>query len=123
VARKTVMLGCALSVVPVIFAVRTSHAWIAVALISIAAAAHQAFSCNLFTLPSDMFPSRAVGSVVGIGGAAGGVGGFLIANTVGHVLQHTGSYTIPFLIASSAYLIALFLIHLLSPHLSPAHIG
>jgi len=123
VARKTVMLGCALSVVPVIFAVRTSHAWIAVALISIAAAAHQAFSCNLFTLPSDMFPSRAVGSVVGIGGAAGGVGGFLIANTVGHVLQNTGSYTIPFLIASSAYLIALFLIHLLSPHLSPAQIG
>jgi MFS transporter, ACS family, hexuronate transporter len=122
VARKTVMLCCALSVVPVIFAVRTSHAWIAVALISIAAAAHQAFSCNLFTLPSDMFPSRAVGSVVGIGGAAGGVGGFLIANTVGHVLQHTGSYTIPFLIASSAYLIALLLIHLLSPHLSPVQI-
>jgi ACS family hexuronate transporter-like MFS transporter len=123
VARKSVMLICAVSVVPVIFAVRTDHAWVAVALISVAAAAHQAFSANLFTLPSDMFPSRAVGSVVGIGGAAGGVGGFVIANTVGHVLQNTGSYTVPFLIASSAYLVALLLIHLLSPQLTPARIG
>jgi ACS family hexuronate transporter-like MFS transporter len=122
-ARKSVMLICALSVVPVIFAVRTNHAWVAVALISVAAAAHQAFSANLFTLPSDMFPSRAVGSVVGIGGAAGGVGGFVIANTVGHVLQSTGSYMVPFLIASSAYLVALLLIHLLSPQLTPARIG
>jgi MFS transporter, ACS family, hexuronate transporter len=122
VARKTVMLACALSVVPVIFAVRTNHAWVAVALISVAAAAHQAFSCNLFTLPSDMFPSRAVGSVVGMGGAAGGIGGFLIANTVGHVLQQTGSYTIPFLIASSAYLVAVLLIHILSPRLAPVDI-
>jgi ACS family hexuronate transporter-like MFS transporter len=117
------MLICAVSVVPVVFAVRTNHAWVAVALISVAAAAHQAFSANLFTLPSDMFPSRAVGSVVGIGGAAGGVGGFVIANTVGHVLQNTGSYTVPFLIASSAYLVALLLIHLLSPQLTPARIG
>jgi ACS family hexuronate transporter-like MFS transporter len=123
VARKSVMLICAVSVVPVIFAVRTDHAWVAVALISVAAAAHQAFSANLFTLPSDMFPSRAVGSVVGIGGAAGGVGGFVIANTVGHLLQNTGSYTVPFLIASSAYLVALLLIHLLSPQLTPAQIG
>jgi ACS family hexuronate transporter-like MFS transporter len=123
VARKSVMLICAVSVVPVIFAVRTDHAWVAVALISVAAAAHQAFSANLFTLPSDMFPSRAVGSVVGIGGAAGGVGGFVIANTVGHVLQSTGSYMVPFLIASSAYLVALLLIHLLSPQLAPAQIG
>jgi MFS transporter, ACS family, hexuronate transporter len=69
-----------------------------------------------------MFPSRAVGSVVGIGGAAGGVGGFVIANTVGHVLQNTGSYVVPFLIASSAYLVALLLIHLLSPQLTPARI-
>jgi len=123
VARKTVMLICALSVVPVVFAVRTDHAWVAVALISVAAAAHQAFSANLFTLPSDMFPSRAVGSVVGIGGAAGGIGGFLIANTVGHVLQNTGSYAVPFLIASSAYVVALFLIHILSPRFTPVQIG
>jgi ACS family hexuronate transporter-like MFS transporter len=122
-ARKTVMLISALSVAPVVFAVRTEHAWVAVALISLAAAAHQAFSANLFTLPSDMFPGRAVGSVVGIGGAAGGLGGFVIANTVGHVLQRTGSYMIPFSIAASAYLIALLLIHMLSPQLTPARVG
>jgi len=122
VARKSVMLICALSVVPVLFAVRTSHAWVAVALISLAAAAHQAFSANLFTLPSDMFPKYAVGSVVGIGGAAGGLGGFVIANTVGHLLQNTGSYLIPFFIASSAYLLAVLVIHLLSPRLEPVTI-
>lgn len=121
-ARKSVMLVCALSVVPVIFAVITSHAWVAVALISLAAAAHQAFAANLFTLPSDMFPRRAVGSVVGIGGAAGGLGGFLIANTVGHVLQRTGSYLVPFVIASCAYLVALALIHIFAPRLEPANI-
>jgi MFS transporter, ACS family, hexuronate transporter len=121
-ARKTVMLVCALSVLPVVFALRTNHAWVAVALVSVAAAAHQAFSANLFTLPSDMFPSRAVGSVVGIGGAAGGLGGFVIANTVGHVLQQTGSYQIPFRIAALAYVVALLLIHALSPKLEPARI-
>lgn len=123
VARKTVMLLCALSVVPVVFALRTNNVWIAVALVSLAAAAHQAFSANLFTLPSDMFPSRAVGSVVGIGGAAGGLGGFVIANTVGHVLQRTGSYEIPFLIAASAYIVALLLIQVLSPKLAAARIA
>lgn len=122
VARKSVMLICALSIVPVLFAVRTNHAWVAVALISVACAAHQAFSANLFTLTSDMFPRFAVGSVVGIGGAAGGLGGFVIANTVGHLLQSTGSYVIPFFIASFAYLIAVALIHILSPHLEPAKI-
>ncbi len=121
-ARKTVMLVCALSIMPVLYAVRTHNAWVAVALISVAAAAHQAFSANLFTLPSDMFPRFAVGSVVGMGGAAGGLGGFIIANTVGHVLQNTGSYLIPFIIASCAYLVALALIHILSPHLEPAKI-
>jgi ACS family hexuronate transporter-like MFS transporter len=123
VARKTVMLICAIAVFPVMFAVRSNNVWIAVALISIAAAAHQAFSANLFTLPSDMFPSRAVGSVVGIGGAAGGLGGFIIANTVGHVLQRTGSYGIPLFIAGIAYLIALAFIQLLAPRLKPVSLG
>lgn len=123
IARKTVMLICAMSVMPVIFALRTNHVWVAVALVSLAAAAHQAFSANLLTLPSDMFPGRAVGTVVGIGGAAGGLGGFVIANTVGHVLQQTGSYQIPFLIAASAYAVALLAIHVLSPKLEPARIG
>ena len=70
-----------------------------------------------------MFPSRAVGSVVGIGGAAGGLGGFIIANTVGHVLQRTGSYWIPLFIAGIAYLIALAFIQLLAPRLKPVSLG
>jgi ACS family hexuronate transporter-like MFS transporter len=119
VARKTVMLICAIAVFPVMFAARSNNAWIAVALISVAAAAHQAFSANLFTLPSDMFPSRAVGSVVGLGGSAGGIGGFIIANTVGHVLQRTGSYGIPLFLAGIAYLIALAFIQILAPQLKP----
>jgi MFS transporter, ACS family, hexuronate transporter len=122
-ARKTVMLICAIAVFPVMFAVRSNHAWIAVALISVAAAAHQAFSANLFTLPSDMFSSRAVGSVVGLGGAAGGIGGFIIANTVGHALQRTGSYGIPLFIAGIAYFVALALIQILSPKLKPVSLG
>jgi ACS family hexuronate transporter-like MFS transporter len=122
-ARKTVMLICAIVVFPVMFAARSNNAWIAVALISVAAAAHQAFSANLFTLPSDMFPSRAVGSVVGLGGSAGGIGGFIIANTVGHVLQRTGSYGIPLFLAGIAYLIALAFIQILAPRLKPVSFG
>jgi MFS transporter, ACS family, hexuronate transporter len=119
-ARKIAMLVCALSAVPVIYASRAQGLWPAVLLIGLAAAAHQGFSCNLFTLTSDMFPSRAVASVVGIGGMAGAIGGMLIAKIVGYVLQWTGSYRIPFLIAGLAYIIALGFIHLLAPDLKPA---
>jgi ACS family hexuronate transporter-like MFS transporter len=114
------MLICALAVTPVVFANRSNHAWLAVALIGLAAAAHQGFSANLFTLPSDMFPTRAVGSVVGIGGTAGAIGGMVIAKTVGHVLQRTGSYQIPLIIAGMAYLIALGVIQILAPRLEQA---
>jgi ACS family hexuronate transporter-like MFS transporter len=96
--------------------------WTAVLLIGLAAAAHQGFSANLFTLPSDMFPARAVASVVGIGGMAGAVGGMLIAKVVGYVLQSTGSYAVPFLIAGSAYLLALACIQILAPRLEPVGI-
>ena len=121
-ARKTAMLVCALSVVPIMFAAQASNLWVAVALISLAAAAHQGWSANIFTIASDMFPRRAVGSVVGIGGMAGSVGGMLIATTVGLVLQYTGSYLPIFIIAGSAYLIALAVIHLLAPRLEPADV-
>jgi ACS family hexuronate transporter-like MFS transporter len=121
-ARKITMLICALCVTPIIFAYRIDSLWSAILLIGLAAAAHQGFSANLYTLTSDMFPARAVGSVVGIGGMAGALGGMLIAEVVGHVLQWTGSYMIPFVVAGSAYLIALFLIHLLAPKLEPATI-
>ena len=113
-SRKTAMLMCALAVVPIVFASRASSLWAAVALVSLAAAAHQGWSANIFTLASDLFPRRAVGSVVGIGGMAGAVGGMLIAKVVGYVLQWTGSYMPVFMIAGSAYLVALLFVHLLS---------
>jgi ACS family hexuronate transporter-like MFS transporter len=122
-SRKWAMLICALSVVPVAVVYRVSGLWPATLLIGLAAAGHQGFSANLFTLTSDLFPSPAVASVAGIGGMAGAVGGMLIAEIVGHLLGWTGSYMIPFFMAASAYLIALLLIHLLSPKLIPARIG
>jgi MFS transporter, ACS family, hexuronate transporter len=120
--RKWAMLVCAICVVPIAVVYRVSGLWPTTILIGLAAAAHQGFSANLFTLTSDLFPTRAVGSVVGIGGMAGAIGGMLIAQVVGHVLQWTGSYMIPFFIAASAYLLALLLIHALSPELEPAHL-
>jgi len=122
-ARKIAMLICAVGVVPVVFAYRVESTWSAVLLIGVAAACHQGFSANLFTLTSDMFPARAVGSVVGIGGMAGAIGGLFIATVVGHVLQWTGSYRVPFLIAGSAYLLALVIIHALVPRLEPARMN
>lgn len=122
-ARKTAMLICALAVVPIIFASRTANLWMAVSLVALAAAAHQGWSANLFTLVSDMFPRRAVGSVVGLGGTAGAVGGMLIAVVVGEILQRTGSYVIIFFIAGTTYLAALLVIHLLAPSLTPPDLG
>jgi len=121
-ARKSTMLICALCVVPIVFAYRVESMWGAVLLIGLAAAAHQGFSANLFTLTSDTFPTHAVGSVVGMGGMAGAVGGMLIAKIVGYTLQWTGSYMVPFLIAGFAYLLALAAIQLLVPRLDPARI-
>jgi len=118
-ARKSAMLACAVAVVPIVFAPNVASTWAAVLLLGLAAAAHQGFSCNLLTMPSDLFPSRAVASVAGIGGMAGAVGGMLIAKLVAYLLQSTGSYTIPFLMAGSAYLIALGVIHLLAPKFEP----
>ena len=122
-ARKTAMLICALAVVPIIFAASATNLWIAVGLISLAAAAHQGWSANLYTLTSDIFHRQAVGSVVGIGGMAGAVGGMLIALVVGEILARTGSYVPIFLIAGFAYLVALAVVHVLAPRLSPARIG
>ncbi|HEV3062037.1 MAG TPA: MFS transporter [Vicinamibacterales bacterium] len=121
-ARKTAMLGCALAVVPIVFATRVQSVWGAVALVSLATAAHQGWSANLFTFASDMFPRQAVGSVVGLGGFAGAVGGMLIAKVTGYVLQMTGSYTTVLMIAGGAYLVALTVVQILTPHLEPARV-
>ncbi len=117
--RKVAMLVCALAVLPMVFASGASQLWVAVALISLAAAAHQGWSANLFTTVSDMFPRQAVGSVVGLGGMAGAVGGMLIAKLTGYLLDATGSYLPVFLIAAFVYLVGLAVIHLLVPRLEP----
>ncbi len=122
-ARKTTMLLCALAVVPVIFAAKADNLWLAVALIGLATAGHQGWSANVFTLTSDLFPRRAVGSVVGIGGFAGAVGGIFVSSATGLLLQATGSYVPLFLIAGSAYLFALLVVHLLVPRMQPARLG
>ncbi|HEY4425506.1 MAG TPA: MFS transporter [Pyrinomonadaceae bacterium] len=117
-SRKTAMLICALMVTPIIFAANVKNLWAAVALIGLAAAAHQGWSCNLFTTTSDMFPRQAVGSVVGIGGMAGALGGATMAVGTGYILQSTGqNYSIIFTIAGTLYLIALLVIHVLVPNL------
>jgi MFS transporter, ACS family, hexuronate transporter len=121
-SRKTAMLVCALAVVPIVFASTISNMWISVLLLALATAAHQGWSANLFTTVSDMFPRRAVGSIVGFGGMAGAIGGMLIAKAVGWILQWTGSYLLIFLIAGSIYLVALGIFQLLAPKLEVAHI-
>jgi ACS family hexuronate transporter-like MFS transporter len=121
-SRKTAMLVCALAVVPIIAASRVNSMWGAVALVSLAAAAHQGWSANVYTLVSDMFPRQAVGSVVGFGGMAGAVGGMLIAKLTGYILQTTGSYMPVFIIASTTYLITLAVVHLLVPRMEPARV-
>ena len=119
-SRKLAMLACALAVVPVAFAVHAGNLWLAVALIGLACAGHQGFSANLYALPSDLFPRWVAGSVVGLGGAAGALGGMLMAKYAGWVLQTLGSYAPIFLVASGAYLLALAVVHLLVPRYASA---
>jgi len=119
-ARKGAMAVCGLAVVPIVFTAFADNVWIAVALIGLATAGHQGWSANVLTLPSDLFPRPAVASVVGLGGFAGAVSGMMIATFIGFLLQATGSYVPVFLIAGSAYLLALLVVHLLAPRLTPA---
>jgi ACS family hexuronate transporter-like MFS transporter len=122
-SRKTAMLICALGVVPMFFAPWVHHLWGTVALISLAAAAHQGWSANLYTLVSDTFPRRAVGSVVGIGGMAGAVGNMVASAAIGYLLQFTSNNYGPLLmICSFAYVMALGVIHWLVPTLAPAQV-
>jgi ACS family hexuronate transporter-like MFS transporter len=123
-ARIAAMFLCASLVVPV-FLINYLHGdnfgkWAAIGLLSLAAAAHQGWSANLFTTASDMFPRSAVGSVTGIGTMTGAVGGFLLAKFAGHILQISGSYSLLFIIAASVYLISLLINVLLAPGLKKA---
>jgi ACS family hexuronate transporter-like MFS transporter len=125
-ARKLSMLFFAVLVVPVMAAGYTTNIWSAVALISLAAAAHNAWSANIFTIVSDVFPKRAISSVVGLGGMAGAVGGLIFPLIVGHLLDLykqrgdiTEGYSILFVICGSAYLVAWLFIHFLTAKMKP----
>ena len=119
-SRKIAMLICALAVTPITFAANVKNLWGAVALIGLAAAAHQGWSCNLFTTTSDMFPRNAVGSIVGLGGMAGALGGATMAVATGYILESTHqNYAIIFTIAGTLYLFALSVIHALAPNMAP----
>jgi ACS family hexuronate transporter-like MFS transporter len=121
-SRKTAMLVCAVAVTPIMLAARTGNPWLAVCLVALAAGAHQGWSANIYTLVSDMFPRRAVASVVGFGTLLGTIGGMGIAKMVGYILQRTGSYVPIFLLAGTAYLVALGFVQILAPRLERAEI-
>ncbi|TAM23618.1 MAG: MFS transporter [Rhodanobacter sp.] len=114
-ARKLAMFVCALAVTPVWFVASVPNIWYAVAIISLAAAAHQGWSANLFTTVSDRFPQYMVSSVCGLGGMFGAIGGMLIAWVTAELLQLSGSYVPVFALAGGAYLVALAIFHLLAP--------
>ena len=125
-ARKTAMFIFALCVLPIMSAKYATNMWVAVALISLAAAAHQAWSANIFTVASDMFPKKAISSVVGIGGMAGSVGGVLFPIFVGYILEtyrqlgdSTAGYNIIFFVCGLMYMLAWAIMHFISPKMTP----
>jgi len=119
-ARKMAMLACAFCALPVAGAMYATNLWLAVAVIGLACAAHQGFSANLYALPSDLFPRWAAGSIVGLGGLAGALGGMLMSLYAANVLATIGSYTPIFVFASLAYFLALLVVHLIVPRYAPA---
>ncbi len=119
-ARRAAMLLCACCSLPMLFAAHLRVEWLAIATLSIAAAAHQGWSANLYTTASDMFPRSAVGSVVGIGGMAGSVGGVLLSVAAGHILQLTHSYSALFTLAGCVYLLGWLMLQLIAPDLRRA---
>ena len=122
-ARKTAMLVCAILILPVAMAPRVENPWIAVWLVGTGGGRAPGFSANIFTIASDMFPKRAVGSVVGFGGFAGAMGGFLMNLGAGWFRENQGSYVTMFTIAGVAYLVAIAAIHVLAPRLEPARLA
>ena len=123
-ARLLTMAICAVAVVPIIGVNFTHSMWFSIALLSLAAAAHQGWSANLFTTASDMFPQATVGSVTSIGGMAGSVGGTLSQIAIGYILLWTHrNYSILFVVAGSAYLVSLLILNLLAPNLKKAELN
>lgn len=120
-ARKLTLLICALIILPVAFVAITESKWLAIFLIGLGAAGHQAWSANIFTLASDVFPKKATASVVGIGGMFGAVAGIVSNFILGSVLDNAGNtgFFWAFLVAGSSYLIILGLVHILMPKMTP----
>jgi len=122
-ARKTTMLVAAVCAVPLVFAALTRSPWVAIALVSLGMAAHQAFSANIYAIIGDVFPQRVVGSVVGIASFFGAIAGAIIAEVVGFMLQYTGSYIPVFAMFSVAYLLALTVLRFGIPRIAPVAIA
>ncbi len=120
VARKTALFLCALCILPIVLVPFVNSLWMVVGLVCLAMAAHQGWSANLFTVPSDLFPKAAVASVVGIGGFLGACAGAGFDVFVGHIVQWTHSYVAVFAVCGCTYFLALLLLHLMSPKFAPA---
>jgi ACS family hexuronate transporter-like MFS transporter len=125
-ARKTTLLIVAFAVLPIMLAQQAPNIWVAVGIISVAAAAHQAWSANIFTIVSDIIPKRAVSTVVGIGGMAGSIGATLFPLLVGSLLEYYkragnigAGYNILFIICGCAYFLAWLIIHFLTARMKP----
>jgi ACS family hexuronate transporter-like MFS transporter len=128
-ARKAALLVSAFCVVPIIATRYTSNIWMVVALISLSVAANQAWSANIFAIVPDMFPKKAVSSVVGLGGMAGAIGSILFPMFIGFILDFYKSagnivagYNIIFLVCGSSFLIAWVIIHFIIPKMGKANI-
>jgi ACS family hexuronate transporter-like MFS transporter len=122
VARKGTMLLCVLCIAPIFATPFVHHLWVVVGLLGLATAGHQGWSATLFTLPSDLFPKAAVGSVTGVGGMAGAIGGVLLLLGAGAIVQFTHSYVTLFVIACLAYPLAFLIVQAISPRLAPARL-
>ena len=121
-ARKTTLLAASICALPLVTVANAPNAGLAVLLIGLGVSGHQAFSANIFTMISDLYPRRAVATIAGMGGLAGAVGGILIAQATGWTLELTGSYIPILFYAGLAYLIALAAIQLLVPRMEPARL-
>ena len=121
--RKTAMLTAALLIVPTMFAPNATTLWVAVAIVSVAAASHQWWSANMYTIASDMFPRQAVASVIGLAGFAGAMGGVLFQRATGRILEATNNnYSIIFTVCGLAYVTAWLIIHFIVPRLQPVQL-
>jgi ACS family hexuronate transporter-like MFS transporter len=118
-ARKVTMLVLAVCALPYLIITNIENLWVATLVVGWVAAVHQAFSANLYTLPGDVFPRKAVGSVIGIGGMVGGIGGMIMAKGVGKALSTSLGYPAIFAVCAFIYIAAIIVVHLLTPKMEP----